>query len=92
MSLAEDSPVHSSSSDDFAAILDAELDDASDPSSHSEEGAEEEESSDEEDDDEDEDGSNDGSDHERCHSAIDLIVVTKTCKVLVCLLLRFYFW
>lgn len=32
MSLTADSPVHSSSSDDFAAILDAELDSASDAS------------------------------------------------------------
>lgn len=74
MSLAEDSPVHSSSSDDFAAILDAELDDASDPSSHTEEGVEEEESSDEENDDDDEEGSNDGFDLERCHSAIDYLI------------------
>lgn len=44
MSLAEDSPIHSSSSDDFAAILDAELDAAIDSSGNSEEGAEEEES------------------------------------------------
>lgn len=49
MSLAEDSPVHSSSSDDFAAILDAELDNASDPSGNSEEVTEEEEISDEDD-------------------------------------------
>lgn len=62
MSLAEDSPIHSSSSDDFAAILDAELDAASDLSGNSEEGAEEEESSAED--------SGDRSeldlDHERC--------------------------
>lgn len=52
MSLAEDSPLHSSSSDDFAAILDAELDAAPDSSgSDSEQVAEEEETSDEDDDD-----------------------------------------
>lgn len=54
MSLAEDSPVHSSSSDDFAAVLDAELDIASDPSGDSEEVAEDEESSDDFDEDPDE--------------------------------------
>lgn len=38
MSLAEDSPLHSSSSDDFAAILDAELkSSSSDDASHEEE-------------------------------------------------------
>ncbi|KAL1563492.1 protein-serine/threonine phosphatase [Salvia divinorum] len=42
--MTEDSPIHSSSSDDFAAILDGELDSASDSSGNSE-GAEEEESS-----------------------------------------------
>ncbi|KAL8465076.1 hypothetical protein ACS0TY_034536 [Phlomoides rotata] len=46
MSLAEDSPVHSSSSDDFAAFLDAELDATSDPSSDSEEVTEEQENDD----------------------------------------------
>ncbi|XP_057808019.1 uncharacterized protein LOC131022511 isoform X3 [Salvia miltiorrhiza] len=50
-SLPEDSPVHSSSSDDFVAILDAELDAASDSSDDSEAVAEEEESSEEDDDD-----------------------------------------
>lgn len=35
MSVASDSPVHSSSSDDLAAFLDAELDSASDVSSES---------------------------------------------------------
>ncbi|XP_057810624.1 uncharacterized protein LOC131025048 isoform X1 [Salvia miltiorrhiza] len=49
--LPEDSPVHSSSSDDFVAILDAELDAASDSSDDSEAVAEEEESSEEDDDD-----------------------------------------
>ncbi|KAL8497675.1 hypothetical protein ACS0TY_021128 [Phlomoides rotata] len=43
MSLAEDSPVHSSSSDDFASFLEAELDGTSNPSSDSEEVTEEEE-------------------------------------------------
>ncbi|XP_047938321.1 RNA polymerase II C-terminal domain phosphatase-like 4 isoform X2 [Salvia hispanica] len=51
MSLAEDSPVHSSSSDDFAAILEAELDAASNSSGDSVEGAEEEESGAEDNDD-----------------------------------------
>ncbi|KAI3446758.1 hypothetical protein Pfo_003423 [Paulownia fortunei] len=46
MSLAEDSPVHSSSSDDLAAFLDAELDTTSDASADSEEVVEEEEQSD----------------------------------------------
>ncbi|KAH6772337.1 C-terminal domain phosphatase-like 4 [Perilla frutescens var. hirtella] len=50
MNLAEDSPVHSSSSDDFAAVLDAELDSASDPPGDSEEVPEDEESSDDFDD------------------------------------------
>lgn len=58
MSLAEDSPVHSSSSDDLAAFLDAELDTASDPSADSEEVAEEEES-------DDDDKSNYNLDHKR---------------------------
>lgn len=40
MSLAEDSPVHSSSSDDYAAILEAELDAGSNSSGDSVEGAE----------------------------------------------------
>ncbi|KAJ9162833.1 hypothetical protein P3X46_022575 [Hevea brasiliensis] len=39
MSLVTDSPVHSSSSDDFAAFLDAELDSKSSDSSPNEEGA-----------------------------------------------------
>ncbi|CAI9779681.1 unnamed protein product [Fraxinus pennsylvanica] len=43
MSLTADSPVHSSSSDDFAAILDAELDSASDASPDPEEVEEKEE-------------------------------------------------
>lgn len=63
MSLAEDSPVHSSSSDDFAAILDAELDIASDPSGDSEEVAEEEEISDEDDGDKSDEDDGDKSDY-----------------------------
>ncbi|KAL0345754.1 UNVERIFIED_CONTAM: RNA polymerase II C-terminal domain phosphatase-like 4 [Sesamum radiatum] len=43
MSLAADSPVHSSSSEDLAAFLDAELDTVSDASADPEEVAEEEE-------------------------------------------------
>ncbi|KAK4481614.1 hypothetical protein RD792_012518 [Penstemon davidsonii] len=46
MSLAADSPVHSSSSDDFAAILDAELDKISDASADTREVSEEEQDSD----------------------------------------------
>lgn len=54
MSLVTDSPVHSSSSDDFAAFLDAELDSNSLVSSPDEE-AEDEESNDEEDAEDDKD-------------------------------------
>lgn len=43
MSLATDSPGHSSSSDDFAAMLDGELDTASDESADLEDVSEEEE-------------------------------------------------
>ncbi|KAL0284236.1 UNVERIFIED_CONTAM: hypothetical protein Sangu_2837100 [Sesamum angustifolium] len=46
MSLAADSPVHSSSSEDLAAFLDAELDTVSDASADPEEVAEEGEESD----------------------------------------------
>ncbi|XP_011079425.1 RNA polymerase II C-terminal domain phosphatase-like 4 [Sesamum indicum] len=46
MSLAADSPVHSSSSEDLAAFLDVELDTVSDASADPEEVAEEEEESD----------------------------------------------
>lgn len=53
MSLAEDSPVPSSSSDDLAALLDAELDTASDASVDSEEVEEEEEENDNDDEDDD---------------------------------------
>lgn len=59
MSLAADSPVHSSSSDDFAAFLDAELDSASDVSPDQDEVENEEAEGEEEVEDEegqDEDG------------------------------------
>ncbi|MCE5166674.1 hypothetical protein HAX54_023925, partial [Datura stramonium] len=64
MSLTADSPVHSSSSDDFAAFLDAELDSASDASPdrdevQNEEAEGEEEVEDEEGKDEDDDSGDD---------------------------------
>lgn len=66
MSLTADSPVHSSSSDDFAAFLDTELDSASDVSPDQDEVENEEAEGEEEVEDEeeqDEDGG-DGDDHD----------------------------
>lgn len=82
MSLTADSPVHSSSSDDFAAFLDAELDSASDVSPdldevENEEAEGEEEVEDEEGQDED-DGSGDDDDDDDC---IDSSSRTKKRKV-----------
>ncbi|KAF3666020.1 putative reticulon-like protein B21-like [Capsicum annuum] len=67
MSLTADSPVHSSSSDDFAAFLDAELDSASDVSPdldevENEEAEGEEEVEDDEGQDEDDGGDDDDND------------------------------
>ncbi|XP_022754122.1 RNA polymerase II C-terminal domain phosphatase-like 4 isoform X2 [Durio zibethinus] len=53
MSFVTDSPVHSSSSDDFAALLDAELEVGSSGSSHNEQDDEEEEVDDDNNDDDD---------------------------------------
>ena len=65
MSLIADSPVHSSSSDDFAAFLDAELDSASDVDEvESGEAEGEEEVEDEDNDTGDGDGSIDSSRYE----------------------------
>ncbi|XP_022761633.1 RNA polymerase II C-terminal domain phosphatase-like 4 isoform X2 [Durio zibethinus] len=55
MSFVTDSPVHSSSSDDFAALLDAELEVGSSGSSHDEQDDEEEEVDDDNNDDDDDD-------------------------------------
>nr|GEW16236.1 RNA polymerase II C-terminal domain phosphatase-like 4 [Tanacetum cinerariifolium] len=67
MSLVDDSPVNSSSSDDFAAFLDGELDSTSDTQPEKEEEEEEKEKND--DDDDDYDWDND--DHDNYKSLID---------------------
>ncbi|KAG4156705.1 hypothetical protein ERO13_D02G012800v2 [Gossypium hirsutum] len=72
MSFATDSPVHSSSSDDFAALIDAELEVGSSGSSPDEQDNEEEEvdadSDDDDSDDEEDDSNDDLNDHrnKRC--------------------------
>ncbi|KAI3778922.1 hypothetical protein L2E82_08311 [Cichorium intybus] len=58
MSLIEDSPVNSSSSDDFAAFLDAELDSVSDTSPEPEEKEKEEEEEEDDDEEEEDDDEN----------------------------------
>lgn len=63
MSLIDDASVNSSSSDDFASFLDAELDSVSDTSPQSEK-EEEEQEDDDEDEDEDDGDNNDGDDDE----------------------------
>lgn len=69
MSFATDSPVHSSSSDDFAALIDAELEVGSSGSSPDEQDNGEEEvdaDSDDDDGDNEEDDNNDDLNDHRC--------------------------
>lgn len=72
MSLVDDSPVSSSSSDDFASFLDGELDSTSDTQPEEEE--EEKEKNDDDDDDDDYDWDQD--DHETYKSLIDRYIIT----------------
>lgn len=60
MSVTADSPAHSSSSDDFAAFLDGELDTVSEASSELEAEVEEEDWKDDDDDDEQDGDENEG--------------------------------